>query len=86
MDYIDKYIKYKTKYLELKNIDVNNQLGGGKDNLIIHVCGSSGSGKTILGNKLKEKFKNKIIVKDLDELLDEHFVDHFGKKSLHNIW
>lgn len=28
MDYKDKYIKYKTKYLELKNI--NNYLGGGK--------------------------------------------------------
>ena len=35
MDYKDKYIKYKTKYLELKNlklknIDINNQIGGGK--------------------------------------------------------
>jgi len=30
MDYKDKYIKYKTKYLELKNIDINNQTGGGK--------------------------------------------------------
>ena len=30
MDYKDKYIKYKTKYLELKNIDVNNKIGGGK--------------------------------------------------------
>ena len=31
MDYKNKYIKYKTKYLELKNIDINNQTGGGKD-------------------------------------------------------
>ena len=30
MDYRDKYIKYKTKYLELKNKDINNQTGGGK--------------------------------------------------------
>ena len=30
MDYKDKYIKYKTKYLELKNIDINNQIGGRK--------------------------------------------------------
>lgn len=30
MDYKYKYIKYKTKYLELKNIAVNNQIGGGK--------------------------------------------------------
>jgi len=33
MNYKDKYIKYKTKYLELKNI--NNQLGGSKNNFII---------------------------------------------------
>jgi len=30
MDYKNKYIKYKTKYLELKDIDINNQIGGGK--------------------------------------------------------
>jgi ASC-1-like (ASCH) protein len=30
MDHKDKYIKYKTKYLELKNIDINNQIGGKK--------------------------------------------------------
>ena len=32
MNYKDKYIKYKTKYLELKDIDVNNQIGGGGKN------------------------------------------------------
>jgi len=84
MDYKDKYIKYKIKYLKLKNIDINNQTGG-MNNLIIHVSGSSGSGKTTLGNKLKEKFGNKIIVKDLDELLDEYFVYHFGKNTTYNL-
>ena len=52
MDYIDKYIKYKKKYLKLKN--ANNQIGGG--NLIIHISGYQGSGKTTLGNKLKVVF------------------------------
>ena len=52
---------------------------------IIHISGASGSGKTTLGNKLKDKFGTKIIVKDLDELLDEHFVDHFGKKTTYNL-
>ncbi len=86
MDYKDKYIKYKTKYLELKNqIGENYMIGGSRNNLIIHICGQSGSGKTTLGNKLKEKFGNNIIVKDLDELLDEYFVDHFGENSLHNL-
>lgn len=31
MDYQDKYIKYKTKYLELKK-NTNNQIGGSKNN------------------------------------------------------
>lgn len=42
------------------------------ENLIIHISGASGSGKTTLGNKLKEHFKSKIVVKDLDNLRDEH--------------
>jgi cytidine deaminase len=29
MDYKKKYIKYKTKYLKLKNFNVNNQIGSG---------------------------------------------------------
>lgn len=35
MDYKDKYIKYKTKYLELKNINVNSQIVGGNNDIII---------------------------------------------------
>jgi adenylate kinase family enzyme len=65
----DKYIKYKTKYLELRNMDVNNQIGGG--NLIIHISGSQGAGKTTLGNKIKEKYDDMIYLKDLDDLYDE---------------
>ena len=63
----DKYIKYKTKYLEVKNI--NNQIGGG--NLIIHISGPQGAGKTTLGNKIKEKYNDMIYMKDLDDLYDE---------------
>ena len=70
MDYKDKYIKYKTKYLELKNIDVNNQIGGGK-NIIIHISGFPGSGKTTLGEKLKKMFKD-IIVYDTDGFIQHH--------------
>ncbi len=52
-----------------------------KNKFVIHICGASGSGKTFLGNKLKEKFGNKIIVKDLDILRDE-----FIKKNYKNKW
>ena len=30
-----KYLKYKTKYLELKNKNINYQIGGAKNNFII---------------------------------------------------
>ena len=40
-------------------------------NIIIHNSGSIGSGKTILGNKLKDKYGDKIMVKDLDDLYYE---------------
>jgi len=33
MNYKNKYIKYKTKYLQLKNIDINNQIGSYKNEL-----------------------------------------------------
>ena len=69
MSFKDKYIKYKIKYLELKNANINNQIGGG--NLIIHISGPQGAGKTTLGNKIKEKYNDLIYFKDLDNLFDE---------------
>jgi len=48
---------------------------------IIHICGAPGSGKTFLGNKLKKLFKNKIVVKDLDNLRDEFIHTFYGNKS-----
>ena len=86
MDYKDKYIKYKTKYLELKNVDINIQTGGYinkhviNDNLIIHIAGTSGSGKTTLGEKLSLYFKNNVIIEDLDS-----FGNQFQKKKLDRI-
>jgi len=78
MDYEEKYIKYKLKYLELKDAK-ENQTGGGK--FIIHICGASGAGKTTLGNKLKEKFGDKIVVKDIDDLRANFIKQHYGNKS-----
>ena len=90
MNYEDKYIKYKIKYLELKNIKVINQIGGG--NLIIHISGPQGAGKTTLGNKIKEKYNDMIYLKDLDDLYDEfnnqdkindyqEFINNFIRKN-----
>lgn len=75
MDYKNKYNKYKTKYLKLKN----NQIGG-KASLVIHISGPSGSGKSTLGNKLKEIYGDKIIVKDIDDLRYE-FIKSFYDES-----
>ncbi len=49
-----------------------------KERLIIHVSGPSGAGKTTLGNKLIEKFGNKIVVKDLDNLRSEFIEKVYG--------
>ena len=51
------------------------------ENLIIHISGASGFGKTTLGNKLKENFKSKIVVKDLDILRDEFIKEFYGNKN-----
>lgn len=73
MDYKDKYNKYKTKYLELKN-----KMIGGEPKLIIHISGPSGSGKTTLGVKLKDEFGSKIVVKDIDDLRYDFIKEFYG--------
>ena len=65
MDYQNKCMQTKLIYHKLKN-----QLGG-KKQLIVHISGPQGAGKTTLGNKLKDKFCDKIFVKDLDDLRAE---------------
>jgi len=51
-NYYNKYLKYKTKYLELKsnNMEHNNMdmIGGGKNNKFILVDGTSSSGKSTI--------------------------------------
>jgi adenylate kinase family enzyme len=77
-----KYLKYKNKYLELKN-NIEQTGGSNNKNIIIHISGPSGAGKTTLGNKLKEKFGNKIIVKDIDvlrrEFIENEYVGYKNK-------
>jgi adenylate kinase family enzyme len=80
MNYKDKYIKYKTKYLELKNIDVNNQIGGRTlDKTIYHIIGASGAGKTTLGEKLS-KLENTIVI-DVDDIEDEHKIKFYENEE-----
>jgi adenylate kinase family enzyme len=52
-----------------------------KNNIIIHICGASGSGKTTLGTKLKDKFKNKIVVKDIDDLRVKFIKNFYENKK-----
>ena len=96
MDYKDKYIKYKTKYLGLKNI--NNQIGGSKNNFIIigNIRGNDldfipelkKTLKSLNGNvnEYKFKFKNKRFI--LDDLTFESVSDDIklfiNKKKLSN--
>jgi len=96
MDYKDKYIKYKKKYLGLKNI--NNQIGGSKNNFIIigNIRGNDldfipelkKTLKSLNGNvnEYKFKFKNKRFI--LDDLTFESVSDDIklfiDKKELSN--
>lgn len=47
----------------------------------MHISGASGSGKTFLGNRLKEQYRNKIIVQDLDDLRDKFIKNFYGTKN-----
>ncbi len=65
-DHYSTYVKYKSNYIELKrNIILNVEchidkiIGGTKGNLIIHISGPSGAGKTTLGKKLKKNLEIK---------------------------
>ena len=53
--------------------------------MIIHISGPPDSGKTYLGKKLEKKFGKKIVVKDLDDLLN-YYVRHnkFSVKGYQN--
>ena len=59
MDYKDKYIKYKIKYLELKNMDLDNQIGG-----------KSNKDKKIDFDKIVNLIRNSTKQKIIDNLLD----------------
>ena len=49
--------------------------------MIIHISGAPGSGKTTIGLYLKKHYKTKVIVKDLDDLLNIDGVEEFNNKS-----
>jgi uridine kinase len=85
---MDEYVKLKNEYIKLRNelkqtdeLKQTNELKqtGGNKNIIIHITGCSGSGKTTLGKKLKNKYKNRIIVKDIDDLRYEFINDNYSK-------
>ena len=64
MDFKNKYIKYKTKYLLLKNIDTDKQVGGGKKEKKCYIddtdkilFGDGGSSSIIIITKNKKVYK-----------------------------
>jgi adenylate kinase family enzyme len=81
MDYKNKYLKYKKKYLLLKN----NIQRGGKQNIIIHISGSSGSGKSYLSKKLKDKFGSKIEFIELDKVRKIYVEQNFKEPDYKKI-
>ena len=55
------------RYLKNKKNKTRKIPGGGR-NIIIHIAGTQGSGKSTIGNKLLEEYPDKIHVCDLDDL------------------
>jgi len=90
MNYKNKYIKYKTKYLELKDANLyDDQFGGGKkmdsvkilnNNLelpndpIIFIVGYAGAGKSYLSKKFIDK---KYHIISCDEIIREHIMETY---------
>ena len=78
MDYKNKYIKYRTKYLELKDINVNNQIGGGSN--------TNNSKFNEIVNFINKSTKQKIIKKLLDMIQNTQYCpvvlgEGFGGKA-----
>jgi hypothetical protein len=83
MDYKDKYIKYKTKYLELKNVDINNQIGGYKDIVFLFFNGGGLNEKQWVEHPYKEQFNwlNRDNEKSNTDLIDK--IKTIGDVYLH---
>jgi hypothetical protein len=79
MDYKDKYIEYKIKYLELKNIDTNNQIGGGKNKLLFIMFPGNGVTKngwdTIDFNSKTGAIKRNNFIKEIKKLGEIYFYE-----------
>lgn len=86
--FVDLYGCNKTNYRNLQAKYVykqNNQYtkndyqkGGSQSNLIIHIGGPSGAGKTTIGKKIKDYYGDKIIMIDIDDLRWEYQVKRYG--------
>lgn len=60
---------------------MNNINNKNNKNIIIHISGASGVGKTTMGTQLKKKFGKNIVVKDTDDLMSE-FISSIGGKFI----
>jgi hypothetical protein len=55
------------------------------NNIIIHIAGPSGAGKTYMGNKLQNYFKDKIVVKDLEDLRQKFIEKYCPRNAKFNV-
>ena len=90
MSYQDKYLKYKEKYLNLKN--TNECSGGGKNKnkskiikknnnkYIIGIAGASGCGKTYFSEYLKKQLLDKNISTEIVSC-DDYYKNYSEKKN-----
>ena len=55
------------------------KMQGGVKNIIIHIAGTQGSGKSTIGNKLLKEYPNEIYVCDLDDVHGEFLTQSLSK-------
>lgn len=51
------------------------------ETVVVHIAGPPGSGKTTLGEKLKNKLGSTAVIKDLDDLRHEYILKTYGKRK-----
>jgi uridine kinase len=74
MNYEQKYLKYKEKYINLKR-----QFGGEKkDIFIIGISGASGCGKSYFAKQIKEELEKNPSYKDKVEIIscDNYYIGY----------
>ena len=80
MNYLNKFIKYKTKYLKLKNNQIGSGDIGAKNKLIVAINKFNDNEKKafIIKLQLSDNINNKLDLSNIDNIFEFILVTDFG--------